>query len=434
VTSTLIRNSVRHPGVLASLVMLLLVVPVALAHRGDDIPATARLAGTTPSPTTFAGAYKVFTSDADFNGGTRNGLASSTGSLRITTPIGTRTYAGRTFQYSMWTSPWTPRSVPFTRLVPSWTASTPTGTWIEVLVQVRNSAGTLSSVKTLGRWASGDSVVKRTSAGTQSDAVASVATDTVVAGGRGLTGFRFFVKLMRRSADPGPSLAAVGAVTSAAPGSAPPTSQPLSGKAVSLAVPRYSQMVHEGENPEYGGGGEAWCSPTSLSMVLGYYGRLPDASTYTWVPTSYPQRFVNSVARSTYDRAYEGTGNWPFNTAYAATRVSDAFVTRLADLRMAERFVRVGIPLIVSIRFARGGLSGAPISATNGHLVVLAGFTAAGNPIVNDPAAPTSRTVRHVYNRAQFERAWLTGSAGMAYVVRSSANPLPKRPAGVYAW
>ena len=391
-------------------------------------PAAAVTAGS------FAGAYKVFTSDADFDSGARAGLAASSGSLRITSPVGSRAYAGHSYQYSTWTSPWTTRSQPFTRLVPSWSAGTPTGTWIEVLVQVRNTAGTTSSVKSLGRWASGDSVIKRTSAGTQADAVASVATDTVVAGARGLTAFRLFVKLMRRTGDPSPALAAVGAVTSAPPGSAPRTSLPLTSTAVSLAVPAYSQMVHQGENPEYGGGGEAWCSPTSLSMVLGYYGRLPDRSTYTWVSSSYPQRFVNSVARSTYDHAYDGTGNWPFNTAYAATRVSSAFVTRLADLRMAERFIRVGIPLIVSIRFSQGGLSGAPISATNGHLVVLVGFTAAGNPIVNDPAASTSKTVRHVYNRAQFERAWLTGSAGMAYVLHSSARPLPKRPSGVYAW
>jgi hypothetical protein len=305
---------------------------------------------------------------------------------------------------------------------------------VQVLVQVRNTDGTASSRKDLGRWASGDALVKRSSAGTQSDAVAKVATDTVVAGTAPLTQYRLFVKLMRRAGDPSPTVAALGAVTSRPPTTVPRTSAPLSSKPVELGVPRYSQMVHRGEDPEYGGGGEAWCSPTSLSMVLGYYRRLPDPSTYTWVKSTYEQRWVNAVARSTYDHAYDGTGNWPFNTAYAATRVSGAFVTRLADLRMAERFLRVGIPLIVSIRFSPGGLNGAPISSTAGHLVVLRGISAAGNAIVNDPAAPTSRTVRRVYNRAQFERAWLNGSAGMAYVVHPATRPLPARPTGVYAW
>jgi len=41
---------------------------------------------------------------------------------------------------------------------------------------------------------------------------------------------------------------------------------------------------------------------------------------------------------------------------------------------------------------------------------VLSGLTATGDPIVMDPAAPSDSTVRRVYNRAQFERAWLGGS------------------------
>ena len=40
-------------------------------------------------------------------------------------------------------------------------------------------------------------------------------------------------------------------------------------------MPSYSQMVHSGHYPQWGGGGEAWCSPTSTSMVLAYYGALP---------------------------------------------------------------------------------------------------------------------------------------------------------------
>jgi hypothetical protein len=51
-----------------------------------------------------------------------------------------------------------------------------------------------------------------------------------------------------------------------------------------------------------------------------------------------------------------------------------------------------------------------------------------------DPAARTNATVRRTYDRAQFERAWLAGSGGMAYVLRDAAHPLPARPAGVRAW
>ena len=48
-----------------------------------------------------------------------------------------------------------------------------------------------------------------------------------------------------------------------------------------LPVPRYSQMVHEGDYPQYDGGGEAWCSPTSTTMVLDYYDALPPRPAYS---------------------------------------------------------------------------------------------------------------------------------------------------------
>ena len=66
-----------------------------------------------------------------------------------------------------------------------------------------------------------------------------------------------------------------GAVASRLPSSVPAVSAPGVASGIVLDVPRYSQMVHRGEFSQYGGGGEAWCSPTSTAMVLGYYGRLP---------------------------------------------------------------------------------------------------------------------------------------------------------------
>ena len=38
-----------------------------------------------------------------------------------------------------------------------------------------------------------------------------------------------------------------------------------------LAVPQYSQEIHHGDFPQYDNGGEAWCSPTSTSMVVSYW-------------------------------------------------------------------------------------------------------------------------------------------------------------------
>ncbi len=72
--------------------------------------------------------------------------------------------------------------------------------------------------------------------------------------------------------------------------------------------------------------------------------------------------------------------------------------------------------------FGKGGLTGAPISSTAGHLVVISGFTRAGKVVVNDPAAPNNSSVRRVYDRGQFERAWQTKSHGTVYVVRDTAH------------
>ena len=426
-----VRRLLGHPRVVVSLLVLLaLVVPLGtLAHgRHDGDPRVRMVADPAASTLTRQ------STAGDFGSGTHRGTTYAGGALRIARAVGSVTVGGVRFESARWTAAWTQPGQDFTELVPSWSARTPAGSWLRVLVRVRDTQGHVTRFKDLGRWSSGDRFLKRRSAGSQADAVASVATDTLKAqAGVRLSGYQVRLQLLRRPGHAGPAIRSVSAVVSALPATLPATSRPLSGSPVSLPVPGYSQMIHRGQNPEYGGGGEAWCSPTSLSMVLGYYGRLPGPASYAWVKRSYADRWVNQVARLTYDYRYRGTGNWPFNTAVGANRVGDAFVTRLADLRAAEPFLRAGIPLAVSIRFSRGQLSGAPISATAGHLVVLAGFTSTGDPIVMDPAAPSDSTVRRTYDRAQFERAWL-GSGGTAYVVHDAAHPLPARPAGVRAW
>ena len=70
-------------------------------------------------------------------------------------------------------------------------------------------------------------------------------------------------------------------------------------------------------------------------------------------------------------------------------------------------------------------------TARRGHLVVLAGETLRGDPIVYDPAAADAAEVRRTYPRAAFERAWLGGSSGTVYLVRPPDVPLP---AGSGAW
>ncbi len=169
-------------------------------------------------------------------------------------------------------------------------------------------------------------------------------------------------------------------------------------------------------------------------MLLGCYRTLPSPANQALVDKRYADPWVDHVARVVYDYSYRGAGNWAFNTAYAANLTIDSFVTRLTYLRDAERFIAAGIPLAASITFANGQLNGAPIGGTAGHLVVIVGFTANGDVVVIDPAAPTDGSVGRTYDRGQFERAWLRRSSGTVYVVRDAAHPLPTRALGIYRW
>jgi hypothetical protein len=243
----------------------------------------------------------------------------------------------------------------------------------------------------------------------------------------GVTSYQLRVTLVRAAGQAAsPSFDTVGAMSSRLPDvDDVATSRPGVARGVVLDVPRYSQMVHRGDFPQYGSGGEAWCSPTSTSMVLGYYDALPRRRAYAWVGRGHVDPWVDHAARTTYDAAYRGTGNWPFNTAYAAGLAGHAFVTRLWSLREAELFIKAGIPLVASVAFGPGELTGAPISSTDGHLLVIAGFTRAGDVVVNDPAAPTRAGVRRTYDRGQFEDAWLPASGGTVYVITDDAHPLP---------
>jgi hypothetical protein len=382
--------------------------------------------------------YRQWNSARQLRTGAFSGTGLSHGRVLLTTPTRSATVAGHRYAYGSWTSPWAHPGFGLTELVPSWSATTPAGTLVQVAVRGVSLSGRRSSWDVVGRWAGTDATFHRTSLGVQRDDLAHVATDTWEASGGSFRAWQVRVSLLRRVGTAStPQVGWVGAMVSALPHvDGVTTSKPGVARGVVLPVPRYSQMVHTGEYPRFGGGGEAWCSPTSTTMVLAYYHRLPPSADYAWVSRTYADRVVDQTARMTYDYGYDGTGNWPFNTAYAARRTGRAFVTRFRSLRGVERFIRAGIPVVASITFGAGQLSGAPIRATNGHLVVVVGFTKSGDVVVNDPAAATRAGVRRTYRRDQFEDAWLKrypsgttmrGSGGLGYVIRDSSHPLPAR-------
>ena len=301
------------------------------------------------------------------------------------------------------------------------------GSWIEIEIQARTAAGRETRWWRMGVWAYSDATVRRTSINGQSDTDGVVETDTFKTRAEKMTAYRARVTLSRSTAaGASPIVRRFYAVVSDTRSYTPRYPSPrYTDRAMELTVPRYSQEIHAGELPQYDGGGEAWCSPTSTEMVVEYWNRRPVSDELSWVgPYADPQ--VDYAARFTYDVAYAGTGNWPFNTAYASHFGLSARVLQLGSLNDAERYIAAGIPLVASISHAPGALPGFLNNAgTNGHLLVIIGFTAAGDVVANDPAATSDATVRRVYGREAFERAWIGGSGGVVYLIAAADTLIP---------
>jgi hypothetical protein len=420
--------------------------------------ATGALALAGVSPALAKQSYPLNFHTFPLNSGTTAGLTYSNGALRIAaTPSGTSWYPdpyagfdavqGKVvdgsgfYDYGTWTSPTYPLSFAFNELVSSWNAQTPVGTWVQSEVRPLVQDGTGNGAHwarwyVLGRWTSSDSDFHRTSVGGQGDADGYVSIDTFFAKDHPAVAYQLRLTLYRRSgSNATPTVTRYSAIASNLTNQKNtfPSATSMNGQTIDLgapdplAFPSYSQELHHGEYPQYDNGGEAWCSPTSTAMVVGHFGAAPPPGDYAYVYGDYPNvvdPVVDYTARMVFDYHYDGAGNWPFNTAYAAAQGLVADVTQLHDLSEAEPFIRARIPLVASVAWTSNKLDTA-IKSTNGHLLVIGGFTGNGDVIAYDPASADDAAVRHVYDRAQFERAWIPASGGIVYVDRPAGWATP---------
>ncbi len=361
-------------------------------------------------------------------------------------PVGTRVYVDphadhperRAYAWSAWLSPAVTPGHLFTRLVPSWNARTPRDSWLEVEARVSGDGLHWSRWFCLGRWAEGDAEIHPASVPGQGDEHTAVSTDELLAlGDTAWASYQLRVTLLR---PPGsvavPSVSLLGAVACRPRPQAEAGTEPGPARGVVLPVPAYSQQLHRGQDPHLNHGGESWCSPTSTSMVLGTWGLGPDADELSWVDPSFADPVVNHAARHVFDHAYDGAGNWSFNTAYAARYGTEAFVTRLCSLEEAELLVAAGIPLVASVSFQRDELGGAGYD-TAGHLLVVVGFDHDGNVACHDPAShevADNAAVPVVYDRGQFTRVWQGSSGGLVYLIHPLDVPLPEARPGHRHW
>ena len=365
-----------------------------------------------------------------FSGWALNGVKLNAGALEFDTATastgsdpfaagaynGGNYYNGSSFFVGEATSPEISTAFNYTEAIASWNASTPAGSWIEV--QFRAQYGSRwSKWYVLGIWAADDSTIRRHSVQSQGDSDGFVAVDTFVSSAKKSTTNKFQLKLRLFSANgtatPSVRNASVAYSTSAPKKGSVSAGNPANWNTL-VDIPECSQMV-------YSDGGEVWCSPTSTSMVLGYFsgGGEDEASCETR---------VRAAVAGVYDWIYDGHGNWPFNTAYAATQGYEGYVARFTSLDKAEEYVKAGVPVVMSIAWGKGDLTGASIESTNGHLFVLVGFDSSGNPIVNDPASPDNPSVQRTYLRAELEPLWLQASAGTVYLIYPPATAAPSLP------
>jgi len=327
--------------------------------------------------------------------------------LAITDFSGFRMSAGPGANQVVLLSPKLKMPVAWDDLVISWNAMTPSGTGFQVEARAIY-AGRATQYYTLGYWSEDPARQRRESVTGQKDEDGDVKTDTLLLE-HPANRLQLRVSLFGMDERTIPRLKLIG--LSLLNSKAPPITQPPNKAAwgQSLPVPERSQLSYPG--------GREWCSPTAVSMVLTYWSAIlnrPELGVD-----------VSRVAAGVFDPNWPGTGNWPFNTAFAGSfEGMRGCVVRLADVAELESLVADRVPPIVSVSY--DALYARLPDKGHGHLVVCLGFTEKGDVVINDPWADFSKgdKVRQVVTRENFLQAW-RHSHQTAYLIRPENWPLP---------
>jgi hypothetical protein len=299
------------------------------------------------------------------------------------------------------TSPQMLARIHWDELIASWNAESPDGAYLKVEARAIYPAGP-TKYYVMGLWSANPDRSPRESVPNQKDADGDVATDTLI---------------LRRPCDrlqirltlggdynQKPMLKFLGLDLTDTKVVPPvlPSNRAALGR--TLPVPQRSQMSYTN--------GKVLCSPTAVSMIMTFWSRQlkrPELN-----------HDVPDIVSAIYDAKWKGTGNWPFNTAYAGSfRGIRAYVTRLTDLAEVEDWIAAGVPVALSVCSDRLHHRG---PGPNGHLIVCVGFTENGDPVVNDPGS--SRDIRRVYPRKDVIYAW-SYSRNAVYLIYPEDSEIP---------
>ncbi len=288
---------------------------------------------------------------------------------------------------------------PFNDLVPSWNVDVPEGTGFEVEIRVgRKSDNSWSPWFYFGTWG----ITPKIESKVLEDPAGTIDVDTFRSS-HPYDRIQYKFLLATTVPDRTPVIRRVGLAYSNTLGDAqiaakfrkPIDPGPPTGWARRLPVPWRSQTV-EDEKIRH-----SICSPTSVSMVLQFYG--------INLPT--PQ-----VAAAVYDPYYKMYGNWIRAVQTAYMFGVSGYVERFGGYDALKRHIAAGHPVIASIRVAQGELRNAPYRSSAGHLIVLVGFDQNDNIHVNDPAGKTMETGVTTYHHEDLKKVWLD-HGGVGYVL-----------------
>lgn len=142
------------------------------------------------------------------------------------------------------------------------------------------------------------------------------------------------------------------------------------------------------------------CSPTSVAMILKSYNIDVD-----------PRQF----AIDNYDTNFGMFGIWPRVVQNASEYGLDGAVTRYRTWSETREVLANGGRISMSV--------GSPLYP-NGHLIMLAGFTSNGTPIVHDPAKQNGYS--YIFNKTSLSQSWFIkgGVAYTFYLADSVALPV----------
>lgn len=140
--------------------------------------------------------------------------------------------------------------------------------------------------------------------------------------------------------------------------------------------------------------GKDICSPSTVSMIIKSY-NIP-VDTYQF-------------ALATYDPFHRLFGVWPRVVQNASEFGLDGAVTRYRNWSETKKVLDAGGRIGMSI--------GQPLYA--GHIVMLAGFSNDGSPIVHDPAKSAGQA--YIHDKAKLSEAWFS-KGGIAYTFYPTEN------------